>query len=487
MTKKRKMFFIVLSIIFLLLLVVCMKAFFFFNAKPNIAVNYVKLINKITRPQNYDPCDNAFFDYEQASALAIDMPEITQNFRSMPIARWPSWPGDMNEVQLKATKDWLSANKQAFEYFEEGSKKPHYWQEMPEEKTRTWEIIFPPISNYRLLSIALCSRAKIDALEGQTGKAFDETIACFEAGNHLIKSRRGLEQMVGQAILNLSFNTIFEILYNTKPKVQDLARLQNQLEEKMDKNLTFDFELDKIIINDFIQHIFSDDGKGNGHLIHQEAERIWEKSYIIQPQKHSFGDFLDAIFSRRAKTPDNETRPFFKRAIKGPDRKQTMEKFDEIFKNLDEFQQMTPWQLHNKGIDPEQQSRDKINSDWLIRDIGGFLIYYPIELFKRSEAEQSAVITTIALLRFKSDKGDYPDNLNELIQSGYVKQLPQDPYKDGPLTYKKVGDDFTLYSLGPDFDDDGGQMTSGIRSLGWWGNEGDTAFWPVKTKDAKKE
>ena len=158
-----------------------------------------------------------------------------------------------------------------------------------------------------------------------------------------------------------------------------------------------------------------------------------------------------------------------------------MEKFNEIYTDLDEYQKLTPWQLHNKGIDPDKQSRDKLNSDWLIRDIGGFFQYYPVELFQRSKTEQSAVTTTIVLLRFKADKGNFPDNLNELITAGFLKELPQDPYNEGTLTYKRVGESFILYSLGPNFKDDGGQAFRDNKGrIEMWSDEGDTVFWPVE-------
>ena len=50
-----------------------------------------------------------------------------------------------------------------------------------------------------------------------------------------------------------------------------------------------------------------------------------------------------------------------------------------------------------------------------------------------------------------------------------------DPYSDKPLVYKRLDNSFTLYSLGADFDDDGGTPSN-------WGEGdkgGDAVFWPV--------
>ncbi|MEN6334498.1 MAG: hypothetical protein ABFE01_09570, partial [Phycisphaerales bacterium] len=63
---------------------------------------------------------------------------------------------------------------------------------------------------------------------------------------------------------------------------------------------------------------------------------------------------------------------------------------------------------------------------------------------------------------------------------GFLDTLPTDPYSNGLLVYRAAGDNFVLYSLGPDFDDDGG--ISGVDSEGrirMWADSGDTVFWPV--------
>jgi len=66
------------------------------------------------------------------------------------------------------------------------------------------------------------------------------------------------------------------------------------------------------------------------------------------------------------------------------------------------------------------------------------------------------------------------------MQAGYVSSLPSDPYSDGPLTYQVAGDAFTLYSVGPNFNDDGGKMsTDHNRRPRMWGDDGDAVFWPV--------
>jgi len=99
------------------------------------------------------------------------------------------------------------------------------------------------------------------------------------------------------------------------------------------------------------------------------------------------------------------------------------------------------------------------------------------ELSHRNKVGVRTTVTILALLRYKKDKASYPENLDGLMSAGYLKQLPVDLYSNKPLAYKRTDDDFTLYSFGADFDDDGGAPSK-------WGEDtdgGDQLFWPVET------
>jgi hypothetical protein len=102
------------------------------------------------------------------------------------------------------------------------------------------------------------------------------------------------------------------------------------------------------------------------------------------------------------------------------------------------------------------------------------------ELAFRAKAEYQATLTVVALQRYRLEKGSYPGTLAELKSAGYLDVLPADPYSDGPLGYKIVGDGFTLYTVGPDFHDDGGEPardSDGKPRM--WADQGDTVFWPA--------
>jgi hypothetical protein len=66
------------------------------------------------------------------------------------------------------------------------------------------------------------------------------------------------------------------------------------------------------------------------------------------------------------------------------------------------------------------------------------------------------ILLDLALLSYQETNGRLPDSLEELVP-GVLKELPADPYADGPLKFRRTGDGYALYSVGPNKIDEHGQ------------------------------
>jgi hypothetical protein len=103
------------------------------------------------------------------------------------------------------------------------------------------------------------------------------------------------------------------------------------------------------------------------------------------------------------------------------------------------------------------------------------------ELAFQMRAEHEALMTVVAVKRYRLEKGDYPPDLATLVREGYIDRLPMDPYSDGPLVYKVTSDGFILYSWGANFADDEGEPGRDEEDRPkLWGDKGDAIFWPVR-------
>lgn len=96
----------------------------------------------------------------------------------------------------------------------------------------------------------------------------------------------------------------------------------------------------------------------------------------------------------------------------------------------------------------------------------------------RSETLRSLAIGGIAIHRFMLRHRNPPASLEKLKPS-FLSDMPMDPYDRKPLRYFVDGEDWVLYSIGENVDDDGGQVEIGqpgkeIRSI----FDGADIVWP---------
>jgi hypothetical protein len=98
----------------------------------------------------------------------------------------------------------------------------------------------------------------------------------------------------------------------------------------------------------------------------------------------------------------------------------------------------------------------------------------------RLKTHELATIVLLAIHRYAGDTGAWPATLEPLVEQGYLKRQPTDPYGRGPLTYQRADEGFILYSWAPNLKDDGGHR--GTNSQGEpnrWAENGDWVFWPI--------
>ncbi|MCX5770469.1 MAG: hypothetical protein NTZ09_09395 [Candidatus Hydrogenedentes bacterium] len=80
--------------------------------------------------------------------------------------------------------------------------------------------------------------------------------------------------------------------------------------------------------------------------------------------------------------------------------------------------------------------------------------------FDRGIALARAGQVAVALKQYKQQRGEYPADL-EALTPDYLRDVPADPFTGGPLTYRREGSGFVVYSVGSDGRDDGGKGVDG--------------------------
>jgi len=408
-----------------------------------ITTDYLTQYKAIVGVDKLDPNDNARDFYEKACQSVVDVPVEWSQVKDI-------WPAHWSEEQHAAISSWLSDSEQALEYVEKGSEKPYYWPELRGDITFA---AMPYIAWVRDAVFALCARSQLHATDGELEHAFSDLTTCFRFGAHFTGRQVLVAQLVGISTRGRAINGAFSILANTQVKPATLADFQTRFEQlRADGMYSLDFTAERLVFHDSIQRMFTDDGRGDGYIPEIALRIPGSLKALVRG------------FSERQK-----------RDLLKLNRRRTTILTDELFDRLAEAVKMTAWQFQNDANSVRTDIETIIKRNAYI----AFLAPNCVKVLgkaSRMQTKLEALIATVSILRYEAERGQLPSSLESLVDEGYLKTLPQDSYSDGPLVYKQTDDAFVLYSLGADFDDDGGTPSK-------WGDGekgGDQVFWPVE-------
>jgi len=436
----------------------------FLSGKPIITTNYVAELNRMVRPVA-DENLNAAPLYVKAANLVEKLPDETKELLSKKYKEVTS-----EEKQL--IEKWLNENKEILELVIVGSKKPYYWPKYETGEENTGEmmaVLLPHLSGFRRLARALRLRAHLRAEQGRYENAFDDIKECYRLGRHIKGDKFLIEQLVGIAIESLATQTIRDILSEHHIDSPVLAELQQSFEQIIaDENFTVSFKFEKLCMYDEIQRCFTEDRIGSGHISLEGFKRFQILEGLSSADYD--GDVMQSLLTSSLHV-----------LFTHPNKQESREMADDLYDYWERTARKSPAQIRAENIDIEEQTMELIGGNILLEILTPALGRVS-EIAHRNKADVEAALAIIAILRYKQDIGSYPDKLEKLINADYLKVLPIDPYSGEPLVYKKMDNNFVLYSFGPNFRDDDGKMAYNKEGKPRWrGTEedGDTVFWPV--------
>jgi membrane protease YdiL (CAAX protease family) len=408
-----------------------------------ITTDYLAKYKEMVGVDELDPNDNARDFYEKARQSVVDVPTEWSQVKNI-------WPAHWSEEQHAAISSWLSDSEQALDYVAKGSQKLYY---RPEFNGSLMLAAMPDIAWVRCAVFALYARSQVYAADGELEHAISDLVTCFRLGAHFTGRWVLVAQIRGSSTRGFAMKGAFNVLANTQVEPATLRHLQTRLEQLRAHSMySLDFTAERLVFYDCIQRMFTDDGRGDGY-IPEVALRIPEQ----------WKSFLSGFSERQ------------KHDLLKLNRRRTTMLTDELFDRLAEATKMTAWQFKNDANRVRTDIERIIERNAYIAFLAGSYLK-TLSIASRMQTDLEALITTVAILRYEADREELPSSLETLVDEGYLKALPQDSYSDGPLVYKRTDDAFVFYSLGADFDDDGGTPSK-------WGDGekgGDQVFWPVE-------
>lgn len=416
--------------------------------KIRVTSDYVAKMAQVVRPPDYDPNTDARDWYERASLAVVEMPEALGQYRRGFPENWP-------EGIFEQLRTWVAANETALELAAEGAGKPYY---CPVYAGPTAMLAgMPDATGMLRLAFALDTRIKLRAFDGQDAPLVADMTTLHRLACHLGGNRVLSHQRLGLGLRALMTGTIRGILASESLEPQTLTAMQVQLEQLADADRNvWDFGLERLIWHDGIQRVFTDDGDGRGRV----PRAVITGAGILHG---SVGGLIDPM------TPEQNT------AFLGLSRERTTRCTDEFFRHIEVASAMTPWDFHHEPNGVKSVLKGLLQENTYVAILGNASLSV-LDLPWRARADLDALVATIAAMRYEAEHGEYPESLMQLVEAGFLRQAPRDPYSNDTMVYKCGDDGFLLYSRGLDFDDDGGVPSR-------WGDGpdgGDQVFWPIR-------
>ncbi|MHC4371976.1 MAG: hypothetical protein ACYSW8_30595 [Planctomycetota bacterium] len=408
------------------------------------------------------PEDREFQEYRQ------DIQDTVQKMVSRFVAR-----KDYNELtlaQISFVERWVTEHSDALELIVEGSRLPHCWREYQANDQVPSAVInvrLPDLSEFRELSRALRCRALLSAEQGRYEGAFDDVQSLYRFGRHTRMNKLLIEQIAGIVLEAMAVKTAREIVGGYEVGSEIMEDFQRNLELIVaDEDFSICVEAEKLALYDEIQRSFTSGGIGKGHLY---LPRFREVS-IIRSNYTPATSFESLFLDMKGYGPYLFTHP---------NKQETLDTADALYEYYDQLISKTAAQRRAEAACIERKLRAFAKSNKLLHDMAPPVLRL-VEISNRLPMDVSATLAILAISRYKADNGRYPQDLNELLTQGYLKELPIDTFTDKPLVYRAEGADFILYSFGLNFIDDGGVSSTNSKGRPkQWADNGDTVFWPL--------
>ena len=467
-----------LYIIALCLAIVIIKFFLIQTAKPNITINYVEKINQLTKPINFDPAQNAAPLYDKAFANFYEMPKaLEDSLYEYEDNLEDTWPGDLDSETLEQLEQWHELNKIAFDYLTQAAKKPYIYRVLSADNNWAFMAYDETVSELRDLARSLLWRAKLQMSKGNFNAGLADLDVIMKIAQQYQDSGRLWTWLRASSINRKAVESCLDILVRTKCPPDRIADLCKPLLPPL-----LSFKVEEYASLDFVQHIYTDDGNGNGRMIPRQVFNIWQDwvGSGFSASRSSRRSWYDLAGIRQDFTTTVQDKFYVAKAyleihFASTDRATVVKRIETLYRKTG------PELLANNHA---KQRLMKTQSTAIFDGSNTAVYLYqhimmpawaPGRRYHRDNVVISAVKTVAATMSYQQDHTVLPVSLEDLVTAGYLEELPIDPYSDKPLVYKLTPDgNFILYSFGKDFDDDGGK-----HDRLWGQKDGDYVFWPI--------
>lgn len=456
-------------------------AFYYSAGKPVLSVDYVAKLNepilKVPEAQRAWPFYREFAEILDADAKANGpMMNVSPNVGDR---KWP------------ATIRWLTSNPKVFELLDSATSRPSMgfiygaegsvreMKDFPQPPSNPSDpfhnaligVLLPQLNSMRTAANLLTSDARLAAEQGDAVRWMKRIEQTHHVAHHAREPGLVVNYLVQLGIEALRQDQIDRMLTSHPALLTDaqLAQLAHENAIFSRPGDVMSFETERLIFKDVVQRIYTDDGKGDGHLSPDGIANIQVISHQASPEGLKPGGYA---LARYAISPAA--------AMLTASRKDLLRKYDYFMDKM-QTRLQRPWR--ERGADDIDAEIAALKNAPLDRFRYVLLTILLPSLDRagitaeRVLVKRDAVQIAIGLELYRRKTGAYPQSLADLAPK-YLPSIPLDPCDGKPMRYKLVDGRPLIYSIGTDLKDDGGVAPTALP-----GPEKEVAYARLRTRD----
>ena len=359
-------------------------------------------------------------------------------------------PAALNSPEIAA---WLEANQDAIQQFRDATQYEHRGFPMHSEGGDLIGILLPHLGRMRDLTRATIMEARRAELDGRPDEALDRYLDTFVSGAQASQGPTIIESLVGNAIQAYSAGALLDSFVGPAADQIDYVQLAGRIEDSYPplRPAAESFQGERAFMMDVLQRMYTFDPETKTYSVGQKGIEYYNSFEFSDGDRPdaSFVDELNAIGFAGALEQANRHYDAMTEAFQSPYREGA-----QVMRALD-----------------ESVSSGEANRNPLMRTMMPALGRY-YALHTRAETNRRASVLATNIMAYRQQHGDYPDSLDAFGDREFVV----DPFTDQRFVYRRDGDSFTLYSLGPNGVDDGGVHDRRMR-------DNDVRYWPRPEED----
>ena len=336
--------------------------------------------------------------------------------------------GEWQDPTMGQVRSVVEENREALALIREGLRHPFQYPELHRVLMGEGESHF---GSFRMLARLLSLEAKIHLADEHVDQSMDSVINCLELGRKIGNRSPFIVALTGIATYGIGVETAPEIIPSlSKSELSEaIRRLESLSEIPLDMAEIFAAER-----RHSLKHLESVFSEPDWRLRLAESEQM----YLDDSWYGEAGFTLWQRIQMRLRS-----WRYHKEKIVGA------------------FERMT-WAVREILEEPfsEREGRFPTPGRPLPTSLSETFIESVPKVWFSALVTQTAhegLLATLALEAWRKENGEYPEELEDL-RTDLLQSLPRDPFTDGqPLQYRREGDDYVLYSIGPNGEDNDGQ------------------------------